>query len=59
MPPGPVFAVEGGLDRFLRVPWTRPPEELVEGVVRLADAWSVVRDRPAGGPGSTARVMVA
>ena len=23
--PGPVFAVEGGLDRFVRIPWTPPP----------------------------------
>jgi DNA-binding transcriptional MocR family regulator len=57
--PGPVFAAEGGLDRFVRIPWTRPADELVEGVRRLADAWSVVRDRPAGTAGATGRVMVA
>ena len=57
--PGPVFAAEGGLDRFVRIPWTRPVDELTEGVRRLADAWIAVRDQPgraAGGPG---RVMVA
>ncbi len=68
--PGPVFAVEGGLDRFVRIPWTRPPAELREAVGRLAEAWAVVRDRgadpAAGRPGTgaggsrrAARVMVA
>ena len=28
--PGPVFAAEGGLDRFVRIPWTRPVDELTE-----------------------------
>jgi len=56
--PGPVFAAEGGLDRFVRIPWTRSPDELGEAVRRLADAWAVVRDRPAS-RASTGRVMVA
>lgn len=44
--PGPVFAVEGGLERFLRIPWTRPAEELEEAVVLLAAAWeAAVRAR--------------
>ncbi|WP_205474305.1 PLP-dependent aminotransferase family protein [Nocardioides sp. SYSU D00038] len=55
--PGPVFAAEGGLDRFVRIPWTRPVEELEEGVRRLAAAWAGVGE--AGGPGRPARVMVA
>lgn len=49
--PGPVFAVEGGLDRFVRIPWTRPVEELDEAVRRLAGAW----DRVADGNGRDAR----
>ena len=57
--PGPMFAVEGGLDRFVRIPWTRPADELVEGVRRLAAAWTVVRDRPASTSGPAGRVMVA
>lgn len=58
--PGPVFAVSGGLDRFVRIPWTRPVPELEEAVRRLAAAWAVVRDRPAGVAGRrTGRVMVA
>ena len=40
--PGPVFAVEGGLDRFVRIPWTAPPEDLTEAVRRLAGAWEHV-----------------
>ncbi|MDN4160536.1 PLP-dependent aminotransferase family protein [Nocardioides abyssi] len=57
---GPVFAVSGGLDRFVRIPWTRPAPELEEAVRRLAAAWAAVRDRPAGAAGRrTGRVMVA
>ena len=40
--PGPVFAAEGGLDRFVRIPWTLPGDRLEEAVVRLASAWSAV-----------------
>lgn len=62
--PGPVFAVEGGLDRFVRIPWTSSPESLTEAVRRLAAAWEHVSDtdRPTPGRrGSTGagRVMVA
>jgi DNA-binding transcriptional MocR family regulator len=58
--PGPVFAVSGGLDRFVRVPWTRPVGELEEAARRLAAAWAVVRERPAGvARRRTGRVMVA
>ncbi|MFC5179206.1 PLP-dependent aminotransferase family protein [Nocardioides taihuensis] len=56
---GPVFAVEGGLGRFVRLPWTRPVEELEEAVRRVARAWDVVRDRRPGGSDPTTRVMVA
>ena len=44
---GPVFAVEGGLDHFVRIPWTRPADELTEAVSRLAAAWA--------NPGAAAR----
>ncbi|HWI43735.1 MAG TPA: PLP-dependent aminotransferase family protein [Nocardioides sp.] len=40
--PGPAFAPEGGLDRFLRVPYTVPPDRLREAVRRLATAWAAV-----------------
>jgi DNA-binding transcriptional MocR family regulator len=41
--PGPVFAVNGGLERFVRVPWTRPVEELETAASVLAEAWAVAR----------------
>ncbi|MBS2937315.1 PLP-dependent aminotransferase family protein [Nocardioides sp. J2M5] len=62
--PGPVFAVEGGLDRFVRIPWTASPEALTEAVRRLAAAWDHVRDADRPVPGrrgstGTGRVVVA
>lgn len=38
--PGPVFSVEGGLDRFVRLPWTRPADELRRAVDILAETWA-------------------
>ena len=54
--PGPAFAPEGGLDRYLRIPFTAPAADLREAARRLASAWAVVaRDgRPAGGGRRTA-----
>ncbi len=61
--PGPVFVPAGGLDRFVRVPWTRPVAELEEAVRRIAEAWAVVRRGEANGvmpgPGASPRVVVA
>ena len=37
--PGASFAPEGGLERYLRLPYTRSPEDLTEAVARLAVAW--------------------
>ncbi|MDQ1105018.1 DNA-binding transcriptional MocR family regulator [Nocardioides zeae] len=48
---GPQFATGGGLDRFVRLPWTRPPHELDLAVERLAAAW----DRVTGGTDGSAR----
>jgi DNA-binding transcriptional MocR family regulator len=45
---GARFAVEGGHDRHLRIPFTAPPDELVRAVRILADVWPGVR---AGAPG--------
>jgi DNA-binding transcriptional MocR family regulator len=57
--PGPVFAADGGLGRFVRIPYARPEPELRDAVDRLAEAWSVVlTDRPRPGARRT-RVMVA
>lgn len=37
--PGSIFAVDGRLESFVRIPWIRPPDELREAVRRLAQAW--------------------
>jgi DNA-binding transcriptional MocR family regulator len=58
--PGPAFAVEGGLDRFVRIPWSRPGEELEEAVRRLARAYDRVTSTHGGRPDSSPdRVLVA
>lgn len=40
--PGPSFAPAGGLDRYLRFPFTVPVPQLQEAVRRVADAWRAV-----------------
>jgi DNA-binding transcriptional MocR family regulator len=57
--PGPVFAAAGGLNRFVRLPWTRPADELEEAVGRLGEAWAVVRASDDRASRRTSRVMVA
>ncbi|MGI8523399.1 MAG: PLP-dependent aminotransferase family protein [Nocardioides sp.] len=58
--PGPVFALGGGLDTFVRIPWTRPPDELRLAVSRIAEAWAAVRGTAPAAPGTRrTRVMVA
>lgn len=42
--PGTQFAVDGHLESFVRIPWIRPPEELLEAVRRLAEAWHTATD---------------
>jgi DNA-binding transcriptional MocR family regulator len=59
--PGPVFAVEGGLDRHVRIPWTASTDDLTEAVRRLATAWEHVSThatRPTT-QSAAGRVMVA
>ncbi|HET7683049.1 MAG TPA: PLP-dependent aminotransferase family protein [Marmoricola sp.] len=52
---GPSFAPEGGLDRFVRIPFTQPAHVLADAVERLGLAWQETRaDRGSlrqGGPG--------
>ncbi|ROR92213.1 GntR family transcriptional regulator [Nocardioides aurantiacus] len=36
---GPSFAPEGGLDRFVRIPFTQPAHVLTAAIERLAPAW--------------------
>jgi DNA-binding transcriptional MocR family regulator len=57
--PGPAFSLDGGLDRFVRVPFSRPEDELHLAVDRLAEAWRAVTTAPAARAGRRSRVMVA
>jgi DNA-binding transcriptional MocR family regulator len=57
--PGPVFAPEGGLDRFVRIPYTRRVEELERAVAGIAAAWAVVTSRQPSAASRSGRVMVA
>jgi DNA-binding transcriptional MocR family regulator len=46
--PGPTFAPEGGLDRFLRLPYTQPAHVITEAIARLAVAWAETQGDPRG-----------
>lgn len=56
--PGPVFAVSGGLGSHLRLPWTRPVDELERAVDVLRDVFENLPRRGDSG-GWSARVVVA
>jgi DNA-binding transcriptional MocR family regulator len=58
--PGPVFAVHGGLERFVRIPWTRPADELEAAVRILADTWADAQNaaRASGNGRRSERVRV-
>lgn len=56
---GRVFAVEGGLEHFVRIPWTRPAEELEVAVDRLAHAWASVGSGRVGDGAGAGRLTVA
>lgn len=56
--PGPVFAVEGGLDRFIRIPWTGRSDILSTAVERLAEADAATSSRSTPTP-RPSRVLVA
>ena len=45
--PGPVFSVEGGADNWLRIPFAKPEERLVQAVERIAAVWSALPAQPA------------
>lgn len=47
--PGPSFAPEGGLDRFLRLPYTQPSHVVTDAITRLATAWQETLADPLGG----------
>ena len=50
---GRVFAVEGGLEHHVRIPWTRSADQLGTAVDRLRDAWDVVARGGAGDGGAS------
>ncbi len=55
---GPRFAVDGGLERWLRIPHVLPPTMMAEALTRLARAAATVRaggGRPAGRSGTKRR----
>ena len=52
---GPSFAPEGGLDRFVRVPYTQPAHVLTDAVARLGRAWADTLADPGHLAGSSPR----
>ena len=49
IPPGPRFGVDGTLERFIRVPYTLPDDQLAEAIELLARAWRSVTGSTAAG----------
>lgn len=49
IPPGPRFGVDGTLERFIRVPYTLPDQQLTEAIELLARAWRSVTGAGTGG----------
>jgi DNA-binding transcriptional MocR family regulator len=43
---GPSFAPEGGLDRFVRLPYTQPAHVLSDAIARVGEAWRETLDDP-------------
>ena len=52
LPPGPRFGVDGTLERFVRIPYTLPDDQLIEAVELLARAWRTVTGATAPEPGA-------
>lgn len=51
--PGASFAPEGGLERYLRLPYTASPEDLDQAVTRLGLAWEDARRHRSPSSGRT------
>ena len=49
IPPGPRFGVDGTLERFIRVPYTLPDDQLIAAIELLARAWRSVTGAYTGG----------
>ncbi|MGK2879724.1 MAG: PLP-dependent aminotransferase family protein [Mycobacterium sp.] len=52
LPPGPRFGVDGTLERYVRVPYTLPEEQLTEAVELLSRAWHWVTGTGSSGYGA-------
>ena len=52
LPPGPRFGVDGTLERFVRIPYTLPDDQLADAVELLARAWRTVTGATAPEPGA-------
>jgi DNA-binding transcriptional MocR family regulator len=50
LPSGPRFGVDGSLERFVRIPYTLPEDQLAEAVDLLARAWRAVTGATAPEP---------
>ncbi|MGV0852933.1 MocR-like transcription factor YczR [Mycolicibacterium phlei] len=50
LPPGPRFGVDGSLERFVRVPYALPEDQLAEAIELLARAWHAVTGSAAPEP---------
>jgi DNA-binding transcriptional MocR family regulator len=54
VPPGPRFGVDGSLERFVRIPYTLPPDQMADAVRLLARVWRTVT----GSTGAEPRALV-
>jgi DNA-binding transcriptional MocR family regulator len=52
IPPGPRFGLDGSLERFIRVPYTLPADQLTEAIDLLARAWRSVTGAATPGRGA-------
>ncbi len=52
LPPGPRFGVDGTLERYIRVPYTLPEDQMASAVELLARAWHSVTGDIARQPGN-------
>lgn len=57
--PGPMFAPEGGLDRYLRLPFALGADALTEAIRRLVPAWDEVRQQRSRREPRPSRTLVA
>ena len=60
IPPGPRFGVDGTLERYIRVPYALPDDQLAQAIPLLARAWAQVTGAspaPAGATPAAAPVV--